>query len=257
MSSLQQYTVEQLTFEHRTRKVYRRGHGPAVIVLSEIPGITPNVIRFADAVADAGCTVVMPHLFGKDGHEPTTAQMATVTGQVCVSREFTMLAKGKSSPIVAWLRQLAAFEHGRCGGPGVGAVGMCMTGGFALGMMVEPSVIAPVLSQPSIPLAVGPLKKSRAAAIDISDSDLATVKGRLSADPDLCVLAYRFERDPLVPPERFRHLEAELGDRFIGRSFPSSSSKDHSVLTESLQQSALDEVIEFLRRQLGVANRNG
>jgi dienelactone hydrolase len=253
MSSLETYRVEQLTFEHRTKNVYRKGHGPAVIVMSEIPGITPNVIRFADSVADAGCTVVMPHLFGDDGSEPTPKQGMKVTRQVCVSREFTLFARGKSSPIVSWLRQLAAFEHGRCGGPGVGAVGMCMTGGFALGMLVEPSVIAPVLSQPSIPVAIGPLKKSRAARIDISEADLASVKTRMAAEPELCVLGYRFTKDPLVPEERFTYLTDELGDRFIGRCFPSSTPKDHSVLTESLQQSALDEVLAFLRRRLEVA----
>ena len=252
MSDLQDYVAEQQTFEGRAKTVYRKGSGPAVIVMSEIPGITPKVVSFADTIAAAGCTVVMPHLFGEDGLAPSRSRISKAGRQVCVSREFTVLATGQSSPVVSWLRQLAAAEHQRCGGPGVGAVGMCLTGGFALAMLVEQSVIASVLSQPSIPIAVGPLKKSRGARIDISNTDLATVKQRMATDPDLCVLGYRFELDPLVPQARFSYLAEQLGDRFIGTSFPSSSKQDHSVLTESLQHQALNEVVEFFRRRLGV-----
>lgn len=250
MSTLEGFTEEQSTFERRTRTVYRKGNGPAVIVMSEIPGITPAVIRFAEAVVAAGFTVVMPHLFGDDGHEATPRQLAKESAQVCVSREFTVFARGRSSPIVSWLRKLAAYEHERCGGPGVGAVGMCMTGGFALGMLVEPSVIAPVMSQPSIPVAVGPLRKSRGRRIDVSDHDLGVIRQRFADDADLCVLAYRFSADPMVPEERFDYLKSELGDRFIGTTFPSSSKTDHSVLTETLQQQALDEVLAFFEHRL-------
>ena len=250
MSGLHAFTTEQLTFEHQTRTVYRRGSGPAVIVMSEIPGITPAVIRFAEAVATSGCTVVMPHLFGNDGHEATGVQVALALTRACISREFTLFATGVSSPIVSWLRKLAAFEHERCGGPGVGAVGMCLTGGFALAMLVEPSVIAPVMSQPSLPLAIGLLKKTRSARIDMSEADLTTVKQRFAEDADLCVLAYRFSDDQLVPAERFSYLQQELQDRFIATTFPSSTKRDHSVLTEQLQRKALDEVLDFFQRRL-------
>jgi dienelactone hydrolase len=250
MTTLDGFITEQLTFEHTTKTVHRKGSGPAVIVMSEIPGITPAVIRFAESVSAAGCTVVMPHLFGEDGHEPTPGRIAKVSAKVCISKEFSMFARGQSSPVVTWLRKLAAFEHTRCGGPGVGAVGMCMTGGFALAMLVEPSVIAPVLSQPSLPVAIGPLRKTRAAGIDISGTDLATVKQRLADDADLCVLAYRFSEDPLVPEARFRFLQGELGDRFRATTFPSATRQDHSVLTEALQQQALNEVLAFFDSRL-------
>lgn len=257
MTALDGYTSEQLTFESRTKTVYRKGTGPAVIVMSEIPGITPAVIRFADAVVAAGFTVLMPHLFGEDGHEHTQKQVAKVSLQVCISREFTMFATGKSSPIVSWLRKLANHAHSECGGPGVGAIGMCMTGGFALGMLVENAVIAPVMSQPSIPVALGPLRKSRAEHIDVSEADLRIITQRLAAEPDLCVKAYRFTQDPLVPEDRFTYLEKLLGTgRFIGRSFDSSAKTDHSVLTESLQQAALDEVLDFFRKRLAPTASN-
>jgi len=40
-----------------TRPVYRRGAGPAVIVIHEMPGLHPVVLRFASRVAEAGMTV--------------------------------------------------------------------------------------------------------------------------------------------------------------------------------------------------------
>jgi dienelactone hydrolase len=251
--SLSDFSTEQVTLLGRTRTVYRKGAGPAVIVMAEIPGITPTVANFARTVADAGCTVVMPHLFGDDGEPPSGKRLAKVFGSVCVSKEFTVLARGKSSPVVAWLRALAAKEHERCGGPGVGAVGMCMTGGFALAMTVEPSVIAPVLSQPSMPMAPGLLAKRNGGHIDISSADMAAVKQRMDADPELCVLAFRYSGDVLVPAARFEMLERELGDRFIGRSFASSSKSDHSVLTEQLQTEALNDVLAFFQRRLQTA----
>jgi hypothetical protein len=68
---------------------------------------------------------------------------------ICIHREFNVWYTGKSSPIVEWLRALARKAHADCGGRGVGAIGMCFTGGFALAMMTESTVVAPVLSQPS------------------------------------------------------------------------------------------------------------
>src|SRR5438309_162771 len=150
------------------KPVYRAGSGPAVIVVHEVPGITPLVAGFGRKVADSGLTAVLPSLFGTPGKSMTTGYAAKVVAQCCISREFTALALGKTSPITMWLRELAVAEHERCGGPGVGAVGMCMTGGFALAMMVDPVVKAPVLSQPSLPM---PLGAKRKAAVGLSDAD--------------------------------------------------------------------------------------
>ena len=131
-----------------TRQVFRRGSGPAVIIIHEIPGLHPQVVEFADRVAAAGMTVFLPSLFGEPGKPVSVGYaLGQMVKNICVRREFNVWANGKSSPIVDWLRALARKVHAECGGPGVGAVGMCFTGGFALAMMTEPSVIAPVLSQ--------------------------------------------------------------------------------------------------------------
>ncbi|HSV02362.1 MAG TPA: dienelactone hydrolase family protein, partial [Phenylobacterium sp.] len=195
-----------------TRDVYRRGSGPAVIVVHEMPGLHPLVIRFADRVAEAGMTVFCPLLFGVPGRPAThPGGVLTMLSGMCVRREFNAWAGGRSSPIVDWLRALARKAHAECGGKGVGAVGMCFTGGFALAMMTDPSVVAPVLSQPSLPM---PRKQPKPSAeIGLSPSEIACVKGRMEAE-DLSVIGLRFKSDALVPDARFETYRREFGDRF-------------------------------------------
>src|SRR5579872_2011160 len=141
--------------------------------MHEMPGLHPLVIRFADRVAAAGMTVFLPVLFGEPGRPVSTgyAVREMLVG-ICIRREFAVWAIDRSSPIIDWLRALARKVHAECGGRGVGAVGMCFTGGFALAMMTEQSVVAPVLSQPSLPLAVGPGGKRRGGFIDASPAEI-------------------------------------------------------------------------------------
>ena len=257
---LSDFTVEPYRAQGRTRDVYYLGSGPAVLDLSEMPGITPLVADFARTVASRGFRVVMPHLFGRDGAVPSNSEMFRSLAKICVSREFTMLATKRASPITTWLNELATSEHQKNGGPGVGVIGMCLTGGFALAMMVDPVVVAPVLSQPSLP--VGKKAKSE---LGISDDDLAKVKRR--TEDGVCVLAYRFTGDKLAPEERFARLREELGDSFIGVEIDSSEGNPwgykkaaHSVFTEDLGSTpgsptleALESVLNFFDQRLHVA----
>jgi dienelactone hydrolase len=215
-----------------TRPVFRRGSGPAVIIMHEIPGLHPLVVRYADGVAAAGFTVYLPSLFGEPGRQVSNGYVAReMLLNICIRREFNVWANGKSSPIVDWLRALARQAHADCGGPGVGALGMCFTGGFALAMMTEPSVIAPVLSQPSMPIGRG-----RDRAIDCSAAEMGCVKKRL-LEEDLSVLGLAFHGDRFVPPGRFEMLKDELGDRFEAWQLkpedgqPGTGVPSHSVLT--------------------------
>ena len=261
MTTLDQWETAPFSYGGKSRQVYRRGDGPAVIVIAEIPGITPEVIGFADRVVDIGCSVVLPHLFGRPEAPMSPATLARTIPPLCVSREFRAWACGRTSPVIGWLRALARREHERCGGPGVGAVGMCFTGGFALAMMVDPSVAAPVLSQPSLPL---PISRRRRRDLHIEPSDLAAVKQRFASEPDLCLIGLRFTDDIACPPERFEHLRQELGDDFVSIEIDSSPGnphgidrRAHSVLTEHLvdepghpTRAALDEVLDLFRRRL-------
>src|SRR5690349_23632860 len=124
------------TFDGETRDVYRAGSGPGIVVMSEMPGITPSVAKFAQRLVDAGFTVAMPNLFGTPGREVSVGYVMNSITKGCVSKEFATWALNRTSPVIDWLRALARDLHERCGGPGVGAIGMCFTGGFALAMAV-------------------------------------------------------------------------------------------------------------------------
>jgi len=261
MDDLSDFDCTEVTFHGATRTVYRKGTGPAVVVMAEMPGITPEVADFARKVVDSGCTVAMPSLFGSDGAEGTNQALAKTFPKVCISKEFTAFAAGKTSPITVWLRALAASLHKECGGPGVGAIGMCFTGGFALAMMVDDTIVAPVLSQPSLPL---PLGAKRGADLGISAADLHIVKQRV--DAGCPVLGLRFTEDSFVGT-RFETLRSELGDGFIAVEIDSSpgnaygfDEKSHSVVTTEVvdepghpAHEAVNTVLEFFRSRLEIS----
>lgn len=259
---LDDFVPRQVTFGGATRVVHVAGSGPAVIVMTEMPGISPHVARFARWVRDAGFTVYMPSLFGRDGAVPLAGEGAATFRRACLSAEFRAFGGGESSPVTRWLRALARLAHQECDGPGVGAIGMCFTGNFALTMMLEPAVLAPVLAQPSLPL-------DDPAGLEISREELEMVRRRLDRE-DLTVLAYRFEGDRFCTAARFAAYAAALGDRFTGRVLPDSAANPdpppffrdhvaspHSVVTAHLIDEdgqltiqARDEILSYFARRL-------
>jgi dienelactone hydrolase len=246
-----------------TRPVWRRGAGPGVIIIHEMPGLHPLVIRFADRVAAAGMTVFLPSLFGEPGRpvSPGYAVREMLMG-ICIRREFDVWSSDRSSPIVDWLRALAATAHSECGGKGVGAVGMCFTGNFALAMMTEPAMVAPVLSQPSMPIPAGSPRRS--AGIGVSPEEIACARRRFT-DEDLSMIGLRFYGDPFVPDARFDSLKREFGDRFEAIEIeakdgaPDTRMAAHSVLTLHLRDDDPDgptkkaeaRVIAFFKERTG------
>jgi dienelactone hydrolase len=258
---LDDFTVEPFTWDGRTFDVHRQGTGPAVVVVHEIPGITPQVARFARRVAERGFSVWMPRLFGEPGRPLGALYAAREIARACISREFAVLATGRSSPIVEPLRALCRHAHAVCGGPGVGAVGMCFTGNFALSLLVDPVVVAPVLSQPSLPF---PLSAAHRRDLHVGDGELATIKARVR-DEGLTVLGLRFTGDePVCPAARFRRLREELGEAFEGIEIDSRPGNPwghprtaHSVLTTHLvdeegqpTRAALDRVLALFEEKL-------
>ncbi len=253
------FAEEARTFLGETRTVYRKGHGPAVIVMHEVPGLYPAVVEFARRVVDSGFTVFLPSLVGTPGRPFSPLYSLRSMARACVAREFTTWATRQVSPIIAWLRELARVAHDECGGPGVGAVGMCLTGGFALAMMVDDRMLAPVLSQPSLPF---PVTAAQRRDLGVDDSTLVRIKQRAAAGA--CVLGLRFTHDPLVPAARFQRLRDELGDAFLAVEIDSSPGNPHglprtahSVLTRHLVDepghptyAARERVLAFFRERL-------
>lgn len=241
MGALDHWTRGELTADGVSHPTFRRGSGPGVIIVHEIPGMTPEVIAFADEVVAAGFTVVMPNLFGTPGAPANLATVATTLPRVCISREFNKLAVGRTSPVASWLRALARELHDELGGVGVGALGMCFTGGFALAMMVDPAVAAPVVAQPSLPFPIG---RARADDLSLSPADLDAVKARAAAG--CAVLGVRYAQDP-ASGSRFDRLVRELGPAFRRVELPG---RGHSTLTAQRSQQAVDQVLAFFRERL-------
>ena len=259
---LEDFEARRITCDGVTKTVYAAGVGPAVIVMAEMPGISPHVARFSRWVRDAGFSVYMPSLFGRDGAVPSLDEGATVFRAACVSAEFRAFAANQSSPITHWLRSLARQAHRERGGPGVGAIGMCFTGNFALTMMLEPSMLAAVLSQPALPL-------DDPGGLEISSAEIGKVRERLVRE-DLTVMGFRFAGDRFCTAQRFAAYAEALGDRFVGRVLPDSAANTevppffehavgcpHSVVTAHLIDeegqptiAARDEILDFFSHRL-------
>jgi len=247
------------------KPVWRGGTGPGVVIMHEVPGITPAVARFARIVRDHGFTVFLPEMFGVVDKDVSAGYVASSLRYCCVSKEFHVLEAGGSSPITDWLRKLCRLVHEELGGPGVGALGMCMTGNFALALMVDPSVQAPVLSQPSLPF---PFGKARARGIHLSPENLSVIKQRVREE-GAKVLGLRFTEDPVCTRARFKTLRRELGEGFESIEIDSSPGNPwgikriaHSVLTEELvdedghpTKKALDRVLGFFEERLRGSRR--
>lgn len=243
-----------------THDVYRKGNGPGVILIPEIPGIHPGVLGLGNHLVDNGFTVALPSLFGEPGRPVTPGYVLPTLARACVAREFAAFATDKQRPVAMFLRALARDLTAATPGKGVGVIGMCFTGGFALAAAVEASVLAPVLSQPSLPLPLTPGQRRNAG---VSEVELSVVADR-AANEGLCALGLRFSEDKMSPAERFATLKGRLGDTFEVIEIDSGPGNEHgfsrmahSVLTDEVREveeqpayRARKRVVEFLTARL-------
>lgn len=191
-------TPEEDQFIFLSYPVYVRGNGKGVILMHELPGLTPECLEFADYLVKEGFRVYLPLFFDN------------LTVPFCLSKEFGTFAIGKSSPITDWLKKLCQHIHQEYHSQdeGIGVIGMCLTGGFVLAMMVEPSVIAPVISQPALPfygLLCGNDRSNAKEDLGVSQTDLNQAKAR-----NIPLLGMRFEEDWISPCSRFEKLKREF-----------------------------------------------
>ena len=243
-----------------TYDCFEKGEGPGVVLIPEIPGLTPEVAAFGEHLVREGFTVVIPSPFGTPGRAETNGYTLGVIARLCVSKEFRCFAANAERPITKYLRAVATDLAARTPGPGVGVIGMCFSGGFALATALEDVVKAPVLSQPSTPFSVSPKLRRDPG---LSEYELAKVKERTRTD-GLCVLGLRFSQDRMSPAERFVTLRAQLGDAFEVIELDSAPGNPdgygrmaHSVLTRELREDppnsayhARTATVEFLRKHL-------
>jgi dienelactone hydrolase len=255
-----EFTGAGLTYD-----CFEKGEGPGVVLIPEIPGVTPEVLGFGEHLVGEGFTVVIPSPFGTPGRAETTGYALGVIARMCVAKEFRAFAADAERPITKYLRAVAADLAARTPGRGVGVIGMCFTGGFALATAVEDVVKAPVLSQPSTPFAVTPKLRRDPG---LSRRELEAVKERTRTD-GLCVLGLRFSQDRMSPAERFTTLREQLGEAFEVIELDSRPGNAdgygraaHSVLTRELREDpssstlmARARTVEFFREHLIATSR--
>ncbi len=236
--------------------VFVKGEGPGVLLMHELPGMMPEFWRLANWLSEH-FTVWAPDLFGNDSSH-TPAKPGLLTLKACISREIHLFADNDPGPITQWLRALAQELHQRVGGNGVGTIGMCMTGNFALTLALDPWVTAPVVSQPGIPGST-PFK-NRDGGLQMTSSEKGQLAGR-----DVDVMGLRFDGDKFCKAARFDAIRSVIGeDRFFENVLPDSARKPngrlkfpHSVLTtdlvdekDSVTKQKLAEVITFLKSRV-------
>jgi dienelactone hydrolase len=262
---LHDFTCADFTASGLTRPVWwtrddaAPSEAPVVLVCHEVPGPTPAFLGFLRHLRAEGFRVVTPHLVGELGRPLDPGHLAGTLGRLCIAREFRLLAADAESPIASWLRALATEAGTRWGVTRLGAVGLCLTGNFALGLLLNPLVVRAVAGQPALPL---PLTPRLARGLHLTPVDTATIAARL-ADPDdpAAALALRFTGDPLCPRARFEAL---------GEAFPTGLTRieldaalrnphghrrlAHATLTVDLDPTpgsptanARDRVVAFLR----------
>ena len=249
------FEVSNFPHDHRSYPLYTKGHGPGVIVIHELPGLTTECIALANRIVEAGYRVYMPLLFGRPGEKAVKRNLM----RVCISKEFRVFAMNKSSPIVAWLKGVCAHALHECGGTGVGVIGMCLTGNFAISLMADPTVLAPISCQPSLPF---PISKKRTEALAMSPEELRAATQRAKQGQSL--MCFRFTCDKTSPEARFNKLADTFGSAFKGRQIDSSPSNRHGIPTNAHAvltgdfvdktghptREALDQVLAFFEDRL-------
>src|SRR6476659_11327685 len=204
------WTVAPFSAAGYTHDVYRKGEGPGVVLIPEMPGIHPGVLALGSHLVDNGFTVACPSLYGTPGAAAVRPGMVPITLRGCVAKEFAAFATNADRPIAHYLRALARDLNEKTPGKGVGVIGECWSGGFAVAAAVGERVLAPGKSQQALPVGLSPRMKRDPG---LSEGELKGVEQR-AANDGLCALGLRFSEDPLSPGERFETLKARLGDAF-------------------------------------------
>lgn len=105
------------------------GHGPAVLVVSDIYGRTPFYEHLSARLADAGYVVALPDLFFRQGELRENTRDAAFARH---SRLDESGAVGDLAAVLAWVREAQAV-----GGSTVGLLGFCLGGTLALDLAAE------------------------------------------------------------------------------------------------------------------------
>ncbi len=225
--------------------IYEKGTGPVIVILQELPGIYADTLKFADKMVAAGFRVVLPHLFGPLGKFAIGRNVARL---FCVRREINIFARNQSSPVVEWLKALCRDARERYDVSGVGVIGMCLSGNFAISLMADDSVLASVASQPSLPL-------FSQKSLHMSDADIAAVSQRLDSRGPM--LSFKFQGDKLCTQAKFDAIDSAFNGDKERIKLTQIPGNKHALLTahfiegeNSPTQQVLTEVIAYFSDKL-------
>jgi dienelactone hydrolase len=261
------------------RPVFHAGVGPCLLLMHELPGLAQPCVDFARRLVARDFHVFMPLLVGVPLQHTPTLNIA----RLCISREFDHLRTGITTPIVAWLRHLAAHIGEEFGQRRIGAVGMCLTGAFAISLLIEPNVQAAVASQPGMPFSLthllfGPRfgHGEWERRLNISDDDVEAAARAVEGGKGLMI--QRFADDRICPFARVERLARALPDHVqlypaepTSPLRPQSSRPPHAMLTEEFDavhsrhsvpaddptERALKRVVSFFEAHLRPQRRQG
>ena len=231
------------------RLTFCSGSGPPVILLHEINGATPELFRFGWRVAEAGFTVYIPIFFGRPNTDGILSSVTSIV-RVCVAKEFAAFAVNQSSPIADWVRKLAGLVKDRHDA-GVGVVGLCLTGSFALTAALDDAVLAPVVSEPALPFGI---KRAARTSLHLSPEEIACVAKRVRGG--LEILAFRFDGDLISPAAQYESLKNAFPCGVIGDGYLKPTRRcAHAVFTADFDSSPGSSTVGALADLLGFLNR--
>jgi len=222
--------------------VSEKGQKP-LLVLHELPGMTPSFIVYCQKMAAQGFKVYMPLLF----KSPETEMNTLETAFFCMSREFRSLftAKDKTNtrPFTAWLLDLVEHVGEESPDSKIGVVGMCLTGGFAIAAIAKPQVNAVAACQPSMPF----FSNIETLGLSTAERNDASAGAQEKTSP--CVKGYRYQKDRISREEHMKAASNLLGSSF--ERYPDLPGKGHSTLTgKTANLNVYEDVLDFMTKRL-------
>ena len=250
---MQSYVKSQFTASTRfddsiCHDIYEKGTGPVIVLIQELPGIGKSTLRLTDKLVAQGFKVVLPHLFGPIG---STSIIGNTVRAFCMRKEFHLLKNHGDSPVVDWLKALCRQVKEDNQVDGIGVIGMCLTGNFAISLMADDSVLAAVASQPSLPA-------FNNNVIQLDRRDIDKIKDKIDCSQPIHAL--RFAKDPMCSAKRFKAIDVLLNEPDKQRvEFTEVPGLGHSVLTLNFVDQAghptylaFEKIVRYFQKQLAI-----
>jgi dienelactone hydrolase len=218
--------------------------GAPILLLHELPGMTPEDMDLARHLGTDGFSVYLPLLFGAVGQHNARAGYR----QSCQHDEFVCHARSTRSPILDYLGRITdkILEDAGPAHP-LGIIGMCLTGILPLALL-RPRVEAAVLCQPTVPfttLALGRPIGRQKKDLGLGPDDLQHARGS-----HVPMLLTHYLSDHLCPPDRVQVIEDTFSRRVATIGV---AGKGHSTLATDCSPPAYADTVRYLRVRLGMS----